>query len=81
MKVPTVKQKRIAAEDVHFHPFSQMLGLFGVCLRPVVLYPSDGELHDEGMYVRVYVCVCMFIYQIATAQSGPVILVILCRSH
>ena len=80
MKVPTVKQKRIAAEDVHFHPFSQMLGLLGVCLRPV-LYPSDGELHDEGMCVRVCVCVCMFIYQIATAQSGLVILVILCHSH
>ena len=27
-----------------------MLELVGVCLRPV-LYPSDGELLDEGMHV------------------------------
>ena len=46
MRVPAVKQKRIAAEDVLLLslPPDQMLGLIGVvCLRPV-LYPSDGEL-------------------------------------
>ena len=30
--------------------WSAELGLIGVCLRPV-LYPSDGELLDEGMHV------------------------------
>ena len=29
----------------------------------------------------VYVCVCVFIKLHITAQSGPVILVILCHSH
>ena len=49
-RVPAVKQKRTAAEDVLLLSFRQMLGLIGVCLRPV-LYPSDGELLDEGMNV------------------------------
>ena len=31
--------------------------------------------------VRVGVCVCVFIKLHITAQSGPVILVILCHSH
>ena len=31
--------------------------------------------------VRVFVCVCVFIKLHITAQSGPVILVILCHSH
>ena len=35
----------------YFCPFRQMLGLVGVCLRPV-LYPSDVEILDKGMPVR-----------------------------
>ena len=43
MKVPAVKQKRIAAEDMktcYFPPLRQMLGLVGEYLRPV-LNPSE----------------------------------------
>ena len=34
-----------------------MLGLVGVCLRPV-LYPSDGELLDEGIHVLANLTTC-----------------------
>ena len=51
------KKKGIAAEDVLLLSLRQMLGLIGVCLRPV-LYPSDGELLDKGMHVGVNVTTC-----------------------
>ena len=36
---------------------------------------------DQTEQVCVCVCVCVFIKLHITAQSGPVILVILCHSH
>ena len=36
---------------------------------------------DDNTCIPVCVCVCVFIKLHITAQSGPVILVILCHSH
>ena len=57
MKVPAVKQKRIAAENLLLPFLRQMLKLVGVCLRPM-LYPSDGDLLDESMPVRANLTIC-----------------------
>ena len=47
--------------------------------RPIT---SDGQTtRDDVRRVCVCVCVCAFIKLHITAQSGPVILVILCHSH
>ena len=50
MRAPAVKQKKSPPKTCYFCPSRQMLGLIGVCLRPV-LYPSDGELLNEGMHL------------------------------
>ena len=51
MKVPAVKQKMSAAEDVLLPSLPPDVGTrWRACLRPV-LYPSGGELLDEGMHV------------------------------
>ena len=39
------------------------------------------DIPGMGMGMCVCVCVCVFIKLHITAQSGPVILVILCHSH
>ena len=44
--MPSVKQERIAAEDVLLPSLPPDVGTRVVCRRPV-LYPSDGELFDE----------------------------------
>ena len=43
--------------------------------------PEEEEAAEEVCVVRVSVCVCVFIKLNITAQSGPLILVILCHSH
>ena len=45
---------------------------------PLTLFLPREDLNE---YVRACVCVCVFIKLHITAQSGPVILVILCHSH
>ena len=55
MRVPAVKQKRIAAEDVLLLSLPPDVGTHWNILRPV-LYPSEGELLDEGMQANVATC-------------------------
>ena len=48
------------------------------------LYIHPAQLSSQvktSMEALLYVCVCVFIKLHITAQSGPVILVILCHSH
>ena len=57
-----------------------------LCLSPAlpdpVLVPFPTCIaFVSAYYVCVCVCVCVFIKLHITAQSGPVILVILCHSH
>ena len=47
-----------------------------------VANPARGQLNRENdVPLSPCVCVCVFIKLRVTAQSGPVILVILCHSH
>ena len=49
---------------------------------PKRLNYDNREISSKGIYVFLCeVCVCVFIKLHITAQSGPVILVILCHSH
>ena len=63
-----------------------------VCIYKIVHYRAIRPSHPShsmplalilprGVCVCVCVCVCVFIKLHITAQSGPVILVILCHSH
>ena len=49
----------------------QILVVYTLYYRNIYIY----------IYIYVYVCVCVFIKLHITAQSGLVILVILCHSH
>ena len=81
MRVPGVKQKKIAAEDVLLLSLPPDVGNhWSVCVCVCVFI----KLHitaQSGLVVCVCVCVCVFIKLHITTQSGPVILVILCHSH
>ena len=47
----------------------------------LLYYASNISVHISKDGVCVCVCVCVFIKLHITAQSGPVILAILCHSH